>query len=264
MVTASPHLVLKGKSDIAASTSECYYVNLQLSGRCRITQAEETVQIRAGQIAIFDSARPFALDHGEMETLQVVSLMVPKAHLSKGPTAAPQVLSDHPVYGAALGQAAIAISPTVRAGGHDALLRLRDVILGLTDLALCDAMSNNHPGTRRNAQYYRMCDLVRRHCRDPLVGIEQISSMLGLSVGTVRNIFTEHDDTFGRRLLHERVELAKLVLKNPRNAHLTVAEVAFCCGFSDVAHFGRTFKDNTGMAPGAWRKSLGRKLTVPG
>lgn len=262
IVTASPHPVFKGKSEIAASASECYYVNLQLSGRCRITQADETVQLRSGQIAIFDSASPFALDHGETETLQVVSLMVPKTRLANGPSAAPQILSDHPVYGSALRQAATAIAPTVRAGGSDALLQLRDVVLGLTDLALCDEMSNSHPGTRRNAHYYRLCDLVRRHCSEPTTSVEFISSMIGLSVGTVRNIFTEHNDAFGRRLLQERIDLAKLVLRNPSNAHLTIGEVAYCCGFSDAAHFGRTFKSSTGMAPGAWRNETTRKPTV--
>ncbi len=255
MVTATPHLVLKGKSEIAASASECYYVNLQISGRCRITQADETVQIRSGQVAVFDSARPFALDHGEAETLQVVSLMVPKAHLPNALLTAPRVVSDHPIYGSALRQAAAAIAPTTRVAGHAELLRLGDVVLGLTDLALRDVLSDCSSRTRRDVHYIRLCDLVRRHCSDAAVSIEQVASMVGLSVGTVRNIFTEHDDTYGRQLLQARIDLARMVLKDPSKAHLTIAEVSYCCGFSDAAHFGRSFKGDSGMAPGSWRKS---------
>ena len=256
MVTASPHPVFKDAHEIAASSSECFYVNLQLAGRCRITQSDETVEIRSGQIAMFDSTRPFALDHGQNETLQVVSFMVPKTLLPNKPAATPQVLTDHPIYGAALGHSAAAIVPALRGGGHDAALRLRDVVLGLTDLALSDGPSNHTPQTRRAAQYYRIVGLTRQHCRDHSVTIEQIASMVGLSVGAVRNIFTAHEDTFGRRVLKERIEVAKSVLRNPSNAHMTVAEIAFCSGFSDAAHFGRAFKDATGLSPGAWRNSV--------
>jgi len=255
LVTATPHPVFKDKRDIAASVSECYYVNLQLAGRCRITQANETIEITPGQIAIFDSDRLFCLDHGETETLQVMSLMVPKTQMSRPPTFAPQILSDHPVFGSALQHAATAIAPTVRDGDQDAVLRIKDIVLGLADLTLSGDLSISPQRTRRTAQYIKLCDLIRGYCNDTSVNVEQISAKVGLSVGTVRNIFTEHNDTFGRRLLHERIELAKRMLRNPRHSHLAVASVAYRCGFLDAAYFGRAFKDNAGLAPGAWRKS---------
>ncbi|MEN8832010.1 MAG: helix-turn-helix domain-containing protein [Pacificibacter sp.] len=255
IVTATPHPVFKDKREIATSNAECYYVNLQIAGRCRILQADETVEIRSGQIAIFDSARPFALDHGQTEMLQVMSLMVPKTRLSGAPLGGPRVLSENAVYGLALRHSAAAIAPTLRDNSDDAAMRLRDVVVGLTDLALSGGMPPTCQHTRRSAHYGKLCDLIRRHCSDPHTNVSQIARMACLSGGTVRNIFTEHNDTFGRRLLYERIAMAKRVLRNPRNAHLTVAAVAFRCGFSDAAHFGRAFKASAGMAPGAWRKS---------
>lgn len=255
IVTATPHPVFKGKREIAASNGEYYYVNLQLAGRCRISQADETVEIRSGQIAVFDSARPFALDHGQTEMLQVMSMMVPKPRLGCAPLGGPRVLSDHPVYGLALRHAATAIAPTLRDDRDDAALRLRDVVLGLTDLALCGDLQPTSQRTRRSANYGRLCDLIRRHCSEPRTNVSQIAGMVGLSVGAVRNIFTAHNDTFGKRLLYERITLAKRVLRDPRYSHLTVAAVAYSCGFSDAAHFGRAFKASAGVAPGVWRKS---------
>lgn len=255
IVNATPHPVFKDKREIATSNAECYYVNLQIAGHCRISQADETVEIRSGQIAIFDSARPFALDHGQTEMLQVMSLMVPKTRLSGASLGGPRVLSEHPFYGLALQHSAAAIAPTVRENSDDAAMRLRDIVLGLTDLALSGDMPPSCQHSRRSAHYGKLCDLIRRHCSDPQTNVSQIAGMVGLSVGTVRNIFTEHNDTFGRRLMYERVAMAKRVLRNPPDAHLTVAAVAFRCGFSDAAHFGRAFKACAGTAPGAWRKS---------
>ena len=255
IVTATPHPVFKDEQEIAASNAECYYVNLQLSGRCRISQTDETVEIRSGQIAIFDSAQPFTLDHGQTEMLRVMSLMVPKTRLPGAPLGGPQVLSEHPIYGSALQHAAAAIPPTVRDNSDEAAMRLRDIVLGLTDLALSGDMPPKCQRSRRSAHYGTLCDLIRRHCSDPHTNVSQIAGAVGLSVGAVRNIFTEHNDTFGRRLLYERVAMAKRVLKDPRYSSMTVAAIAYRCGFSDPAHFGRAFKSSAGMAPGVWRKS---------
>jgi AraC-like DNA-binding protein len=255
IVTATPHPVFKDKREIAASNDEYYYINLQLAGRCRISQADEAVEIRSGQIAVFDSARPFALDHGQTDMLQVMSLMVPKTRVVCAPLDGPRVLSDHPIYGLALRHAVAAIAPTVRDESDDAALRLRDVVLGLTELALYGDTPPTCKHTRSSANYGKLCDLIRRHCREPRTNVSQIAGMAGLSVGTVRNIFTANKDTFGRRLLNERVALAKRVLRDPRYSYMTVAAVAYSCGFSDAAHFGRAFKASTGIAPGVWRKS---------
>lgn len=254
MVTASPHPVFKGKTDISASELECYYVNLQLAGRCRISQADQTVEIVPGQIALFDSAKPFVLDHGEREALHVISLMIPKSVLTAKSDAAPRMLSDHPVYGAALSNATAAFAQTARAVGGDALHRLRDVVLGLTELALDASIRPEGPGSRRGAVYFRLCDLVRRQCATHNVSIDTVAAQVGLSVGTVRNIFTQHNDTFGRRIREERLDLARRLLGRPDCAHMTVAEVGLRCGFPEAAHFGRAFKAKTGHAPGAWRR----------
>lgn len=49
-----------------------------------------------------------------------------------------------------------------------------------------------------------------------------------------------------------RIEKAKRMLKQ-RNCELS--DVAYQCGFRDVAYFIRVFKQYTGMTPGAWGKS---------
>ncbi len=254
IVSASPHPVFKGKPEISASEMECFYLNLQLAGRCRISQGDGGIALLPGHIALFDSARPFALDHGEEEPLKVISLMIPKSLVASDGQAAPRILSDHPVFGAALAKATAAFAQTARAAGGDALHRLRDVVLGLTDLVLNETLPAEGPGTRRAAHYFRLCDLVRRHCVKPEVSIGSIAAQVGLSIGTVRNIFSENNDAFGRRLRNERLDLAKQLLRRPDHAHLTVAEIGFRCGFAEAAHFGRVFKAQTGHAPGAWRR----------
>ena len=253
-VSASPHPVFKGPSEIAASEAECVYLNLQLAGRCRVTQGGETVELRAGQVAMFDSGHPFAMDHGETESLRVISMMIPRDRLAYAGSPRPLMLSDHPRYGSALRQAMAAFGSTGHVDLGDSIFTLRDVVLGLAELALTSESSVERPGTRREAHYFRMCELIRSHCHLSSLRLEQIAALIGVSVGTARNVFTQHDDTFGRRLLAERLRLAQQLLRDERSAHLSVAEVAYRCGFSDPAHFGRSFKASVGVPPGAWRR----------
>jgi len=55
-----------------------------------------------------------------------------------------------------------------------------------------------------------------------------------------------------RWLRRFRVERAKELLFN---SALSLAQIAYDCGFSDQSHFTRVFCEATGTAPGAWRRA---------
>jgi AraC-like DNA-binding protein len=51
--------------------------------------------------------------------------------------------------------------------------------------------------------------------------------------------------------LQRRIETGKALLQN---GALTVAEIADRLGFTDQAHFTRSFRQTTGETPAAWRR----------
>ena len=57
-----------------------------------------------------------------------------------------------------------------------------------------------------------------------------------------------------RYVVIRRVARAKLMLAQ---GELPIADVALACGFSGQAHLTRTFKDMTGVTPGAFRREMG-------
>ena len=59
--------------------------------------------------------------------------------------------------------------------------------------------------------------------------------------------------TLVRYIQSERCELARGLLNDPS---LTVAEVAFACGFHDPAYFSRVFSSRIGQSPSVYRRSL--------
>ena len=55
----------------------------------------------------------------------------------------------------------------------------------------------------------------------------------------------------GKWLLQKRLEYSAVLLKNPAR---NVSQVALDCGFEDLSHFSRAFKDKFGVSPANFRK----------
>jgi hypothetical protein len=55
LVTAQSHLVHKGAAEIAASSGDCYYLNFQMAGECRVAQNGTDIVLGPGDVGLFDS-----------------------------------------------------------------------------------------------------------------------------------------------------------------------------------------------------------------
>jgi transcriptional regulator GlxA family with amidase domain len=89
------------------------------------------------------------------------------------------------------------------------------------------------------------------------VSINELAQACGLSTGAfVRGFKKSTGISPHQWLLFKRVDLAIDLMEDPV---ISLAEIAFNAGFSDQSHFSRIFTQRMGVAPGAWRKSLGRQ-----
>jgi AraC-like DNA-binding protein len=59
--------------------------------------------------------------------------------------------------------------------------------------------------------------------------------------------------TFGRELLHARLDRAQTLLRDERFRFTAVNEIALICGFTDPAHFAKRFREATGRSPSDYR-----------
>lgn len=254
LVAARSHRVCKGPAEIAASPVECYYLNYQLAGECRIAQNGAEIVLRRGETGLFDGVAPFDLDHRTEPELGVASWLVPKRCLpGMAEDGAPVVLSQHPVFGRLLSEAArtLALSVSRLAGAER--LRLSEIIYGLAAMCGTDA-AEAAPETRSAAQFERVRGLIRQNCRNPGFGAADCAALAGLSAGYIHELFARNGDRFGASLLRERLRIAAALLRDPARRHQPVASLAWEAGFGDASHFGRVFRRAYGCAPGAWRR----------
>ncbi|WP_308916567.1 AraC family transcriptional regulator [Jannaschia sp. LMIT008] len=79
----------------------------------------------------------------------------------------------------------------------------------------------------------------------------EMTAVTGLSEAQLRRLFARHLSLAPRAWLRrERITLAQRLIAE---GNTPLKTVALRCGFCDVYHFSRAFRQETGLAPGAWR-----------
>lgn len=262
LVSARTHTVLRRRGEIAASPQDCYYLNYQLGGECRISQHGRRIALRTGEVGIFDSASAFDLEHDRHPALRVASLMVPKEVLQARAEAdlpqAPLLLSHHPVLGPLVTEAARSLAEAVAWAPEAELARLHGILLSLTLLAALpagtEAGASNTADSRAAAQLARIKRIIRHRCATPGYSVAACAAEAGMTPRSVHRLFAREAESFGAFLLRERLQRAARLLRAPGHAHVPVSAIGYEAGFRDPSHFARAFRGHYGQSPGAWRR----------
>ncbi len=92
---------------------------------------------------------------------------------------------------------------------------------------------------------------------NPNLNLEIVAQHTGLPAKTISFVLNQHvNKSFNEFVNNYRVEAFKEKVMLPQMDNLTIAGVAYECGFNSQATFQRTFKQVTGMAPSEFRKSV--------
>jgi AraC-like DNA-binding protein len=87
------------------------------------------------------------------------------------------------------------------------------------------------------------------------LGLEDFAKLTHRSLSTFKRDFQKYYKLApGKWLLRKRLEYSAVLLKNRA---LNVSQVALDCGFEDLSHFSRAFKDKFGTSPANYRKDTG-------
>lgn len=101
----------------------------------------------------------------------------------------------------------------------------------------------------RNAKRY-----IHQNFAQPIT-LEEVSAAIGFSVNYFSTLFKkETGEGFAKYLTRVRMDEARVML---RDTNLPVAEICKRVGYGDLKHFTRTFKGETGITPGEYRKLYG-------
>ncbi|MDN5202267.1 helix-turn-helix domain-containing protein [Fulvivirgaceae bacterium BMA10] len=71
-------------------------------------------------------------------------------------------------------------------------------------------------------------------------------------------INVKSDSNFNDFINHYRIRRAKQLMKAADHAHLTIASIAYDCGFNSLTSFNTAFKKLSGLTPSEYRRSLNK------
>jgi AraC-like DNA-binding protein len=256
-VASQPQHVVRSRRQIAKSSDDFYLVSLQLAGEGFVQQDGREAHLRPGDLALYDSTRPYVL-HFEGDFRQLV-LQAPRAALRSRLGAADNLTAVAIPGAQGVGRL---VSEALRGIGAEIVRldgptadRLAENALDLLATGLGAALPNSAPAdsARRTLHVRRIKSYVQARLGDPALSPATIAAAAGVSPRYLHRLFEAEEQSIGRWIWAVRLEHCHRDLADPAQAGRSVTDIAFAWGFNDIAHFSRSFRARYGESPRAFR-----------
>lgn len=239
------------------SALDRFYLNVQLEGHGYVRDSRGETRLSVGDCVLIDPNRSYVLDfHSPFRQLCVqIDQWWLREKFGLPPEKAlglPISLGrgGGPILWAAL--EAVINSPESEGVCTAEFVELfGDVITRMMRMAGNDSF-HAMSGLAETAFYERLCQFVAGNFRDEAISAATAAKKLGCSVRYVHKICCNRGTTFGRLVMNARLSAAARMLPKLA-AGDRISSVAYDCGFSDLSHFGRAFRQKYGESPGAYR-----------
>jgi AraC family transcriptional activator of tynA and feaB len=236
--------------EVRTDAAEEMLVSYMLEGEARLEQGGRVANLGAGDIALYDAARPFVYDFGS--PYRMLLAKVPRrVLLSRLPDA--ERLTAIRISGASkVGSLASTVLSSAVAIDvpQDTVASIRlgtsmvDILASAIEMEL-DAQGDLRD---RQAQLLKKAkDYIRAHLDDTELDVDQVALALHVSTRTLSRAFASEGISVIKWLWQERLETSYVTLSEGRATQ--VLDVVAGCGFSSRSHFSRLFKARYGVLP---------------
>lgn len=253
-LTASPQTVRRSPRRIRQCDPGLYKLSLPLRGSMLLRQQDREARLRPGDIALYDSSRPYQVVLEE--EFQMLVFVFPHDLLPLGQRRVEPLMGQAMPGGGGLAQvagrflrdlAAIADEGAI----HDGGTRLADAVIDLVG-ALC----SEHLGRdeRSGALLLRVKDHIRQNLSDPDLSPMSVAKAHHISLRQLYRLFEAEDTPVVRWIRDHRLDRVRRDLLDPSIASLPVGEIAARHGFADASHFSHCFKTEFGVSAREYRR----------
>ncbi|PRI09978.1 helix-turn-helix domain-containing protein [Leucobacter massiliensis] len=257
-VTARPHLVERTPETIASGGSGYYKVSLLLAGSSIIVQDGRETVMQPGDLTVYDTSRPYSLLFDE--AFRNLIMMFPKNRLEL-PDAFTEQLTAVSLNREDAGLAQVISGFLAQFPGQltsiDERVRAK---LAHTSLDLVSTLFAHildaDPQQRdpRQLLLQKIYAHIDAHLGSPDLSPRSIAAAHYISTRHLHALFREAGSTVSTRIRDRRLERCRAELLDPVLSDRTVSAIAARWGFTDAAHFSRTFKAAYGVSPSELRR----------
>jgi len=256
-VTATSHEVHRTPALIAQASERYFKLNLQLEGTGLLIQDNREALLQPGDLAIYDTNRPYTLAFEEEARMMVVmfpcdALSLPTDYV--GQLAAVRMAGSTGLSGI-VGQFIRQLSENLEVLSGPSGSRLATNALDLVSTMLHAEMDIAPDRMKPQALLaVSVREYIEANLSDPLLSPASIAAAHFISTRHLHNVFHESGTTVGSWIRTQRLEGARRELRDPLHAGQSVGAVAARWGFLDAAHFSRIFRDAFSLSPSDWRR----------
>ncbi|MBU1588754.1 MAG: helix-turn-helix domain-containing protein [Actinobacteria bacterium] len=255
-VSASPHLVERTSTLLASADPSYYKASLQVSGTGLLIQDGREAVLQPGDLAIYDTGRPYSLVFEE--DMRMLVLMFPREHLGLPPDIVKQLTAHRFSSDDGLGAMIIPFLQNVsqnldRVGGITGPRLVQSALDLITTMFASELDLQADPNDSHQLLMQQIRRYIDLNLGQPDLGPTQIAAAHYISIRHLHGLFREKGTTVSTWVREQRLEKCRRDLIDPLLAHLPVGAVAARWGFVDAAHFSRIFKAAFDMAPSELR-----------
>lgn len=257
-VESDPAEVHRAPRFIARGDGGRVFVAVQGAGRALVEQDGRTTELNPGDIAFFETMRPYRTRFPEPFVLKIFAVPRDLLGTSEGELRQLTARALRPTHGivALLSPFMDRLADTSTSYDTVAAARLAQSMTGLLAATAAHQLgvrTADLPGADR-VLLLRIKTFIRWHLSDPDLSPQVIASAHGISVRYLHKLFGEEGTSVGRwirelRLRECRTELAA------GGGTVSIGQIARRWGFSGSAHFGRAFRSVHGVSPSDWTRS---------
>jgi AraC family transcriptional regulator, positive regulator of tynA and feaB len=255
----SPIQIARTARLIERDTDDDLLVLLQLSSHTMFEQNSREAMLEVGDITLLDPLLPYM---GICSTSQDgLALKVPRS-------------SFEARLGKTSQMVATCIKPWDGEGGlTSALLRMlpgyvdrlqpatskvvSNQVLDLIALSLTQTMGAARPKVSSSQAIVSMKlrAAIESQLADPALDSDAVAAAARISVRYANQVLAREGTSIARLIQSRRLERCRRALLDPSQMHRTISEIAYGWGFSDLTHFGRSFRAAFGILPSEFRNS---------
>jgi AraC-like DNA-binding protein len=260
-VTATRHVVHRTPALVASGDPRYYKASLQVSGSGLLIQDGREAVLRPGDLAIYDTQRPYSLVFDD--DIRMLVLMFPREQLGLPPEIVGQLTAHRFSSDDGLGGMIIPFLHTVsqnldRVGGLTGPRLVQTALDLITTMFASELDLDSTAGDSHQVLVQQIKHWIDTQLGSPDLGPAQIAAAHYISTRHLHGLFREQGTTVSTWIRERRLDRCRRDLSDPLNAHLSVGAIAARWGFLDAAHFSRVFKAAFGSSPSELRASAAR------
>ncbi|MBU2963104.1 helix-turn-helix domain-containing protein [Citreicella sp. C3M06] len=244
--------LVRRAGDIRRDPRDHIMLYLAIDGQTGLEQEQRAVRVEAGDIVLYDQAKPFKMDFiGNMRGLVVA---VPRAEavarLLRVDDLIARKISGSSQAGKFTGSILSLFTPKDDGGHADLSLTMESSSLDLIFGSIDHFFDDNDLGAQGSRQLVKLQEIktyLRNNLSDTGLTIDTICAANGVSPRTLSRLFSPENTSPMRWLWKTRLDVAHQAILHNRGR--SISDIAYDVGFADVSHFSRAFKQAFGRSP---------------